>query len=179
MSKGYDVIDRIENSRFVNGIDKTTRFLSFMSGILVACCIFAMVLMRYVFKTDIFGMEEVILTITFWFYFCGATNGSRENSQIKADLIGLFVKDEKTLWYRELFVGVVEVIVIAFLTYLSFWLLKLNLVRMPATTALKIPQIVPQAAIDLGFVLMFVYTALRLLKTIFSYPSGKNVTTEE
>ena len=50
------------------------------------CMVYSVVL-RYCFKQNFYGSDEVIMLFAFWLYFMGAVYGSYENSHIKADLL--------------------------------------------------------------------------------------------
>lgn len=41
---------------------------------------------------NVLGLDEIILLVIFWQYFIGAAQGSREDSQIKADMVSTVVK---------------------------------------------------------------------------------------
>ena len=57
-----------------------------------ACMVYSVIL-RYVFKGNFYGSDEVIMLFAFWLYFMGAAYGSFEDSHIKADLLSVYLKD--------------------------------------------------------------------------------------
>jgi TRAP-type C4-dicarboxylate transport system permease small subunit len=165
--KFHDVVGNSLTARWVKKIYQT--FL-FASGAAIVLTMLATVLMRYIFQTDLFGIEEIILAVTIWFYFLGGANGSMEDSQICADVLTVLVKNETTRWALRLFTRVVEMVVLMFFIVLTTQLLITNYIRFPTTQGLKIPYIVPQMSIWVGFVLMFLYAAGHLIADLCSRP---------
>lgn len=142
----------------------------FLAGAIILLAMIATVLLRYVFKMNLFGMDEIILCFVFWFYFFGGVNGSMEDSHIRADVIGTFIKNPNILWGLRLVTRIIEIAVQVFLIWLSVELFLTNCRRMPVTQGLKIPYIVPQFAIVVGFILMFLYNVAHLLYSIAHKP---------
>ena len=61
----------------------------------VALLEFVQVMLRYVFQQPMMGLEEVLLYPTLWLYFLGSVNASREDTQIKANVLDVFLKTKK------------------------------------------------------------------------------------
>ena len=55
----------------------------------------AEVLMRYIFKTSLIGIEELAAYIAFWLYFIGSAYGTYERSHIKAELTHMLIKNPR------------------------------------------------------------------------------------
>lgn len=87
----------------------------------------------------IFGVDEVILCFAIWFYFLGGINGSREDSQIHADIVSFLFKSQKSVWTLRLISRLIEIIVTLFLTIMAYDLIMVNAVRIPAIQGLLIP----------------------------------------
>ena len=139
-----------------------------ISGLVIFLAMVAEVVLRYVLKMNLFGIDEVILCFAIWFYFCGGINGSREDSQIRADIISVLFHSERAAWVMRIISRVIEIVVTIFLTIMAYDLIINNITRMPTTQGLKIPLIVPQLAILVGWTLMAVYNIGNLLKSLAS-----------
>lgn len=160
----------IGNSLLARGVKKTYQWFLFASGAAIVLAMLATVLLRYVFKTNLFGIEEIILTVAMWFYFLGGANGSMEDSQISADIVSVFIKSEKVRRWLSLFTRVIEIVVLVFFIVMTVRLLAINFVRYPTTQGLKIPFVVPQMAILVGFVLMLLYSLGHFVDDLGSKP---------
>ena len=63
---------------------------------IVALMEFYQVLMRYVFEIPVMGLEEILVYPTLWLYFLGSVNASREDTQIKANVLDVFLKADRS-----------------------------------------------------------------------------------
>lgn len=68
-----------------------------VTGILVTMAIFVQILLRYVFHSPLFGIEELTLIVVSWFYFIGAGYSVHKGSYIMADILPLVVKNQLLL----------------------------------------------------------------------------------
>ena len=162
--------DKMCQSFLAKGIRSFYQTAIFVSGMIILLAMVATVVLRYVLKMNLFGMDEIILCFVFWFYFFGGVYGSREDSQIRADVAATLIKNKKAVWILRLVTRVIELVVLAFLVVLSVQLFITNCDRMPSTQGLKIPYIVPQFAIVVGFALMFIYNVGHLLRALIDGP---------
>ena len=76
-------------------MEKTFRYL--LTGLIavVALTQFVQVITRYIFEVPIMGLEESIVIPTLWLYMLGAVNASREDTQIRANVLEIFIKTER------------------------------------------------------------------------------------
>lgn len=166
-----NLYNKIWGSKAELGLRKVYQFLIFLSGLAILLAMMATVLLRYVFKMDLYGIDEVILAVVFWFYFFGGINGSFEDSQVRADVVGtLFKNNLKLQHYLRIVTRIIEIIAIIFLIVMSISLLITNFQRMPVTTGLKIPYVIPQMGVALGFILMLFYSVGHLVKQLGTSP---------
>lgn len=156
--------------------DKIVSTLTSLAGVALTLVIFAVVIARYIFKQDIFGSEEIILLLAWWLYFMGCIGASQEDSQIKADMVDVFVSNQFVIDLTKGIAKALEAAVFFFCTYLTYLMLKVNFVKMPVTTGLKIPYVVSQIPIFIGFIgmaLFAVYWAIYfIVKAVDSKKGG-------
>jgi TRAP-type C4-dicarboxylate transport system permease small subunit len=110
-----------------------------------------------VFGSDFYGSEELIQMLAFWLYFMGAAQGSREKSQISADILTCYITSEK--WCR-ITVLVKDFLTAAICLLVTGWAVKFvawGFVMMPQSPVFKLPMLIPHSAVGLGFVLMSLY----------------------
>ena len=107
-------------------------FVAFNRGLLLFCClsavgtIFASVLLRYVFKSDLYGLEEIVTLATMWLYFMGGVDGSYEDSHIDADVLSLAIKSEKTKRILKIIIKAICLIVSIFFCKMGHRLFELG-----------------------------------------------------
>jgi TRAP-type transport system small permease protein len=71
---------------------KLQRIVMLVGIIVTASAIMLEVIMRYVFRSSIVGIEEFAAYLSFWIYFTGAAYGTYERSHVKADISHLLLK---------------------------------------------------------------------------------------
>ena len=69
-----------------NVIDKSASALIIIGGALVTLTVVLQVLLRYVFKVPLFGLEEFSRLIAVWVYFLGAIFGTKWDSHVQGDV---------------------------------------------------------------------------------------------
>lgn len=139
---------------------------------IVACAQFIQVVTRYIFQVPIMGLGELTIIPTLWMYMLGAVNSSRENSQIKANVLEVFIKTERGHTLLALINESISFIISIWLTYWS-WEYVQYAFRIKATTPiLYIPTIIYDCSLFVGLVLIncFIFAhILRLKKQYMSF----------
>ena len=60
-----------------------------MSSLFVVASIVLTVILRYIFKTDLYGLEEIVVIFAFWLYFMGVLRQLHRDPHT-ADLVSVF-----------------------------------------------------------------------------------------
>lgn len=142
-------------------------------GILIACSIVVVlimcteVLMRYVFHTDLYGIEEIVVIIAFWLYFIGSAYGSYDKSHVKADLISRILSENKRQ-VLNIVINLVMTCLCFLFTYWSVEFIRYSIIEMPRTLAWGIPLAVAHSSVFLGYLLMTFYCSVYFVKEILS-----------
>ncbi len=132
-------------------------------GAVVGILIFTEVFLRYVLGSPLFGIEELILFIGIWLYFMGAAYGAYERTHIKAELINIWVKNQRTLAVLRSVASVFTVILAVTLVTWTYPYFMWELKRGGTSQALLLPKIICQSAVFIGSVAMAFYFALELI----------------
>ncbi len=67
---------------------KLQEYVLVLTSSFLALAMFAEAFLRYVFKSDLFGIEEVLLLVVMWLYFIGGAYGSYEKKPNSGQRIG-------------------------------------------------------------------------------------------
>ena len=131
--------------------------------VVIACCaamvllVFVNVLMRYIFKTSFQGMEDLIMLFAFGIYFIGAALSSREETQITADVMSLFIKKPRSLTLLRSFQHIVDAVLIGICAVFSTQQMLFVLGEGSRTSGLKLPVWIIYTVILIGLFLMAFY----------------------
>jgi len=150
-------------------------FIMVAGGAVVGVLIFVEVFLRYVLGSPLFGIEELILFIGMWLYFMGAAYGAYERTHIKAELINIWFKDEKTLAILRAISGVFTVTLALILVSWTYPFFMWELARGGTSQALLLPKIVCQSAIFVGSILMAFYFIIELVDNILLCMGKKQI----
>lgn len=133
---------------------------------IVAAMEFYQVLMRYVFELPVMGLDEMLVYPTLWLYLLGSVNAAREDTQIKANVLDVFLKTEKAKLIVRVIADTMSVIVSSWLTYWAWdYFLYAKKVWKESPT-LYIPTFWAECSLFIGMTLMTLYGCWYLLKNI-------------
>lgn len=138
-------------------------------SILIVCMICYAVVARYVFGSDFYGSEELIQMLAFWLYFMGAAQGSREKSQISADILTCYITSEKWCRIAHLVKDFLTTGICLLVTVWAVEFVAWGIKMMPMSPVFRLPMLIPHSAIGLGFVLMSLYHTVYLVQDSASF----------
>jgi len=143
-------------------LDRVNRLILIFCNLSVMLIVVAAAVMRYWLNIDFYASEEILMIFAFWLYFMGAVYGSYEKSHVEADFMLSWLGDSRSGLAVALLRDLIELAVLIVLTYWAFLFVQFAYERWPITPGWRIPLIVPQSAILVGFMLMTIH-ALRHL----------------
>jgi TRAP-type C4-dicarboxylate transport system permease small subunit len=120
--------------------------------------------MRYVFEIPVMGLEEVLVYPTLWLYFLGSVNASREDTQIKANVLDVFLKTEQARMVVRVIADGMALIVALWLTYWAWDYFRYALRVWKESPTLYIPTFYAECTFFIGLLLMTMYAAWHLFK---------------
>jgi len=154
------------------------RFFKYSLTIListVAAMEFYQVVMRYLLEIPVMGLEETLVYPTLWLYFLGSVNASREDTQIKANVLDVFLKTERAKLVVRVIADVMALTVVLWLTYWAWDYFLYALRVWKESPTLYIPTFYAECAFFIGLLLMTIYAAWYLFKNakkLLAMPKG-------
>jgi len=130
----------------------------------VAALEFYQVVMRYVLELPVMGLDEILVYPTLWLYFLGSVNASREDTQIKANVLDIFLGTPRSRLMVRIIADIMSVVVSIWLTYWAWDYFRYALRVWKESPTLYIPTFYAECAFFLGMALMTLYTAWHLVK---------------
>lgn len=132
----------------------------------VAAMQFYQVLMRYIFEIPVMGLDELVVYPTLWLYLLGGVNAAREDTQIKANVLDVFLKSDKSRLVVRVVADIMSVVVSCWLTYWA-WDYFLYAKRIwKESPTLYIPTFWAECSLFVGLALMTAYSGWYLLKNM-------------
>lgn len=161
-------------SRVNRGLIIIQKWIMFISSLLIILSISLAVLLRYVLKMDLFGIEELLIIPIFLLYFVGSTFGTYENSHITADLLDSFVKNEKVLKFFRTLTSFISMIACSVFSYWAIQYFMWSVNKLEKTPGWHIPLFIPHGIVMIGFILMTIYFFMHFYLNL-QYFFGKKV----
>ena len=165
MSKSFD----LTQSKGWKGLSEIIRWLMIACSVISTGCMVYSVILRYVFKGNFYGSDEVIMLFAFWLYFMGAVYGSYENSHIKADLLNVYIKNMRK---KDAVALLGQILTIVVNTIVLVWAVRYfggEVAKGGLSTGLKIPLVIPKSAVFFGFLLMEFYHVVYFIKNTMAF----------
>ncbi len=132
----------------------------------MAVMVFYQVLMRYVFEMPVMGLDELLVYPTLWLYFLGSVNASREDTQIKANVLDIFMKTDRSKLIVRIIADIMSLLVALWLTWWAWDYWKYAFRVWKESPTLYIPTFYAECAFLVGLVLMSFWAAWYLGKHI-------------
>jgi len=147
--------------------------LTLLIGV-VAITQFVQVFTRYVLETPVMGLEEATVFPSLWLYMMGAANASRENSQIRANVLEIFIKSERGHARLGILTEIVSLIVCGWLIHWAWDFMRYSWRTWRESATLYWPTFYADVALILGLSLVFLFT----LRTLWNHVLVLNGTKE-
>ncbi|CAK1842375.1 MULTISPECIES: TRAP transporter small permease [Vibrio] len=132
----------------------------------VALMQFVQVVTRYIFEVPIMGLEESMVIPTIWLYMLGAVNASREDSQIRANVLEIFIKSERGHTILALVGEIISFIISSWLTYWAWDYVKYAWRVWKESPTLYIPTFYHECSVFIGLLLITLFIAIHIVKLV-------------
>lgn len=120
---------------------------------------------RYVLETPMMGLEEATVFPSLWLYMMGAANASRENSQIRANVLEIFIRSPEGHARLGIVTEIVSLGVCGWLTWWAWDFARYSWRTWRESATLYWPTFYADVALILGLVLVFAFT----LRTLWEH----------
>lgn len=147
-------------------LDKFAKYLLTTLICIVAGGQFIQVITRYILEIPVMGLEETMVYPTMWLYIFGAVNASREDTQIRANVLEIFLKTPRQHAILAVIGEVVSLVVGLWLLSWAWDFTRYSIRVWKESPTLYIPTFYADVALFVGMVLMLIYVALHLYRHI-------------
>jgi len=147
---------------------KVQRIVMLLTICISSGAIMAEVLMRYIFKTSLIGIEELAAYIAFWLYFIGSAYGTYERSHIKAELTHMLIKNPRHYAISRATTSFISVVLSGYAVVLAWRYSEWGIRRMEQSSATFLGSTYPvvyfQFSLLVGFTLMCFYFLVEFIQ---------------
>lgn len=124
----------------------------------ISILVFGQVVLRYVFKAPLMGIEELLLFPTTWAYLIGAIKASADKNQIVARVLEVFMRRQKSVYLVRAIAAALSGVVLIWLSYWGYDYLKYALRVQKESPTLFIPMIWSESLVFVSMACMTFYT---------------------
>lgn len=134
--------------------------------VVVAGLEFLQVATRYVLKIPLMGLEEVLVYFALWLYVLGSVNASREDTQITANVLDVFLKTQRSKLIVRVIADLMGVVVAVWLTWWGwdYFLYAFRIWKLSPTR--YIPTFYAECALFIGLALMTIYGSVHCVRNV-------------
>ena len=118
---------------------------------------------RYILETPLMGLEEATMYPSLWLFMMGAANASRENTQIRANVLEIFIKTEAGHARLGVITEIVSLIVSSWLAWWAWDFTRYSWRTWRESATLYWPTFWADIALLTGLQLVIVFTVRTLL----------------
>jgi TRAP-type C4-dicarboxylate transport system permease small subunit len=155
--------------KLLSYFDQLVGFFILLNILALAILVFTQVLLRYVFRAPLMGIEELCYFPSTWLYLFAAVYASSEKSHLYARVLEIFIKDRRKVYLLRAFAAAVTTPILMWLTYWGYDLLKYSLRVEKETDTLFIRWTLAEGAVFVCFALMLFYTIVEIVDYIQLY----------
>ena len=141
-------------------VAQSSLLLVLMGGVTLLVTI--QVILRYVLRAPLMGIEEMELFPVAWLYFLGNAQASFERTQIEAGVIEVWIKNEALIHLGRILASTITVGIATWLAYWAYRDLIFTIQSNKHSALLYWPLSIAQSATFVGFLLMAAYSVVEL-----------------
>ena len=140
----------IERTAFWRIVPKVLRVLLVILASIVTLIVFSETALRLFDWISFNGYEELLIMMAFWLYMVGTSHGSYENSQIRADIFEVMLRESSG---KDIIRIVREIVTVVLSFWLLYWAWNLILYAIgvgSVTSVYRIPMVIGYTSIFVG-----------------------------
>lgn len=142
------------------------RFICYICAVALPLIITYQVILRYVLKAPLMGIEELQTFFIIWLYMMGGSVASEQRSHIECGILTLYIKKERSKAIFNCFKALFSLVVCTWLTYWAYWFFDYSFNLWKTSDILRIPMFFGESAMFIGLIFMLFFAVLELVDYI-------------
>lgn len=151
------------------GIDHVVDAFIVVNLLALAVLACTQVMLRYVLRSPMLGVEELCYFPTIWLYLGAAVKASSEKGQLMARVLEIFIHRQRSIYLIRAIAAMVSSGILAWLTYWGYDLLKYSFRMEKETDTLFLPWVLIEGMPYVTFAAMLFYSALEAWEYFRAY----------
>lgn len=139
------------------------RLVCYVCAIALPLLITYQVILRYIFKAPLMGIEELMTFFIIWLYMMGGSVASEQRCHIECGILTLYIKKEKSMKIFVCFKNIISLIVCTWLGYWAFWYFQYSLRLWKVSDLLDIPMFFGESSMFIGLLFMWIFGLIELI----------------
>ena len=140
----------------------------------VAIMQFLQVIWRYILQAPLMGLDDMLIYPTLWLYLLGSVNASREDTQIKANVLDIFMKTDRARLLVRIIADIMTVTVSGWLTTWAWDYFRYAFRVWKETPTIYLPTFYAECSLFIGLFFMTMFGLAHLAKNIRLFNSQTN-----
>lgn len=162
----YETISNKAWKNIYRVIISIQRFICYVCAIALPLIITYQVILRYVLKAPLMGIEELMTFFIIWLYMMGGSVASEQRSHISCAILTLYIKKEKTMAVFTCCNNLFSMIVCGWLTRWAFWYFTYSFQLWKHSDILDIPMFLGESSMFIGLVFMLFFGIIELIDNL-------------
>jgi TRAP-type C4-dicarboxylate transport system permease small subunit len=154
-----------------NPFERIVTLLMVVTGVAVVLAVGSGAIMRYLFRRDIYGIEELTTIAAFWMYFTGAVYAGKTRQLISAELVTIVTRKPGLLYAATLVQRLVTLAICVIFTWWGWGFLHWSVTGGGRTNLWQIPLWVGQSSVLFGLACLLVYFVRDVIMILRVKPS--------
>jgi TRAP-type C4-dicarboxylate transport system permease small subunit len=134
--------------------------------IIVAGMEFIQVATRYVLQIPMMGLEEILVYFALWLYILGSVNASREDTQITANVLDVFLKTERSKLMIRITADIMGLVVALWLTWWAWDYFRYSWKVWKLSPTRYVPTFYAECSLFIGLTLMTIYGVVHFVRNV-------------
>lgn len=142
------------------------RFICYACAIALPLIITYQVILRYVLKHPLMGIEELMTFFIIWLYMMGGSVASEQRTHISCGVLTLYIHKEKSKAVFNVVKNIISMVVCCWLLRWAYWFFAYSFKLWKTSDILHIPMFFGESAMFVGLLFMLFFGLIELKDSI-------------
>lgn len=162
-----------KSNKILEKLDAIQSVINTMCLAALVILVAAQIILRYVLKLPLLGIEEIMMYPIIWLFMIGGASASLRDEHIECGMLESFVSNPSTISAFNILKYFSSFAISGVLCTYTYQMAKYSLKIWKTSGTLYIPMFYAEAAMFVGMLLMFAYSTFHLWRVISTKKDGR------